>query len=60
MSRRFQALNDVRSFRSSIHLLANKIGNWPISMTGTQTPWSLGWITRYLLSFATHLPPGRE
>ena len=49
-TRILQAYQDLRSFRSSLHLFAYKIGAWYVRLPGTQSDMSLGWIMNYLFT----------
>ena len=60
MSCLFRVLHDAGSFPPSLHLLANKYGDWPIRMPGAQTAFSMGVIANYLFDFATQIPVSRE
>ena len=49
-----------RNFKSSLHLLAWKIGAWTVKMLGAQTAMSLVWIINFLVSIANELHIQRE
>ena len=46
--RAIQAYNDIRSFPSSLHLLARKMGDWQVKLVRTQYAMNSGWIASYL------------
>ena len=56
-TRILQAYHDLRSFRSSLHLFAYKIGAWYVRLPGTQSDMSLGWIMNYLFNCLRLLTP---
>ena len=56
-TRILQAYHDLRSFRSSLHLFAYKIGAWYVRLSGTQADMSLGWIMNYLFNCLRLLSP---
>ena len=45
-----QAFQDLRTFQSSLHFVAYKIGAWHVRLDGTLSSMSLGWATNFLFS----------
>ena len=58
--RLIQAFYDLRYFPSSLHLLAYRSGAWEVRLQGTQTTMGAAWISSYLFSFASKIPPELE
>ena len=58
--RAIQAYNDIRSFPSSLHFLAWKIGAWHVKLVCTPTAMSLGWFASYLFRIQTKIPGDGE
>ena len=50
----------MRSFPSSLHLLAYRLGAWEVRPRGTQTGMSGAWISSYLFNFVPKVPPELE
>ena len=57
IARMWQAYRDMADFPSSLHLLAWRIGAWPMKLTGTLTEMPLGWAINYLLGVVAKIPP---
>ena len=49
------AFQDVRSFRSSVHAPAYKVGAWRVRQQDTQTAMSLGWVINFLFCSTSKL-----